>query len=293
MQPSNQNNAEPSTSYDCDTALEFFKLFGTFESARRGEIIFTQGQKSNRFLLQQDKIYLLVRGKVMIDVASENVASVNPGEIFGELTPLILSVRSATAIADVPCKLMTLSERQLIAGLKKKPEFALMLMGVLVGYLRKSVTGAKGRSFSESKNIKKKQAFNAKTLRELMQKLGDESVITMPKQRIIFQEGGTGVLMYVILDGYVTASIGDRVVERSGPGDVIGEIALIDQKRRVAKVVAETNCSLLAFNRQVFLDLVKTHPVFSMSLLRVLASRLYLCRTGSSPASPLSFFDGF
>ncbi len=294
MESSTETKPEDSTLYDPNAALEFFKLYGKSESAKQDEIIFSQGQKAKRFLLQHDKLYLLVKGKVNIQIGGEIVASVRPGEIFGELTPLILSARSATAIADGPCRLMSLSDKQLILGLKKQPEFALMLMNLLVRYLRKAVTETKSFStFSESKNSIKNAVFDVKTRRSLIQKLGDQAIVNVPKQRVIFQEGGSGMLMYVVLEGYVTSSIADRVVERSGPGSVIGEVALIDQKKRVAKVVAETNCSLLAFNRQIFLDLVKSQPSFGISLLRALASRLYSCRAGrpSTVSSSSSFSD--
>lgn len=297
MQSANQNTSEYNTNYDPNVALEFFRLFGKSESAKLGEIIFEQGQKANRFLLQNDKMYLLVKGKVDIQTGSEIIASVKAGEIFGELSPLILSPRSASAIADVPCRFITLTENQLIAGLKKKPEFALMLMNILVKYLRQAVIKKKKYSSSSAEtdgaNSKKSTVFDAKILRELARRLGEDAIMNVPKQRVIFQEGGSGMLMYVILEGYVTASIANEVVERTGPGGVIGEIALIDQKRRIAKVVAETNCSLLSLDRQTFLDLVKTQPSFSLSLLRALALRLYLCRTGRSYIPSDALFSGF
>jgi CRP-like cAMP-binding protein len=87
------------------------------------------------------------------------------------------------------------------------------------------------------------------------------------------------MLMYVILDGYITTSVGDKIVGRSGPGAVIGEIALVDQKPRTASVTAETSCSLLAINRQTLLELVQNLPAFGIALLRILASRLCLGHT--------------
>lgn len=295
MESSEQNKPEGSALYDPHATLEFFRRFGKPESTKQDEVIFSQGQKANRFLLQRDKFYFLVKGKVNIQVGGETIASVKPGEIFGELTPLILSARSATAVADAPCKLMSLSDKQLTTGLKKQPEFALILMSILTRYLRKAVVESKNFSaFSaESKNHRKNTVFDNKSLRQLVQKLGDEAVVNVPKQRLIFQEGGSGLLMYIVLEGSVTASIGNTVVERSGAGSVIGEIALIDQKRRVANVVAETSCSLLAFNRQMFLELIKTQPSFGISLLRALASRLYSCRSRRTSAQPESMFAGF
>ncbi|HJT61304.1 MAG TPA: Crp/Fnr family transcriptional regulator, partial [Burkholderiales bacterium] len=64
------------------------------------------------------------------------------------------------------------------------------------------------------------------------------------------------------------------VVERVGPGGAFGEMALVDQSPRSANAAAETDCSLLAINRNVFLNLVKSDPGFGISLLSAMAERL-------------------
>ena len=64
------------------------------------------------------------------------------------------------------------------------------------------------------------------------------------------------------------------MVERLGPGGVFGEMALIDQSPRLANAAAETDCALLAINRNVFLNLVKSAPTFGISLLAATAERV-------------------
>jgi CRP-like cAMP-binding protein len=59
-----------------------------------------------------------------------------------------------------------------------------------------------------------------------------------------------------------------------GPGGVFGEMALVDQSPRAATAIAETDCDLLAINRGDFLMMVKTNPVFAVSLLKAAADRL-------------------
>ena len=75
-----------------------------------------------------------------------------------------------------------------------------------------------------------------------------------------------------LLDAYSQA-ITD-VVDRVGPGGIFGEMALIDQSPRAANAVAETDCALLAINRNVFLNLVKSEPRFGIALLSATAERL-------------------
>jgi CRP-like cAMP-binding protein len=270
----NQDKPENYIAYDVDTVLEFFKLFGKAESAKAGEVIFTLGQKSSFSFLQSDKMYLLVAGKVEIQTANGQINRIEAGGLFGEHTPV--SARNAMAIAESPCTLMTLSEKQLLTGLKSKPEFVLMLMGVFINSLRKADT-AKTVTLPMTANSSKNDCtLSAKMLQELVRKLGDEAIIEVPPQRVIFKEGGTAMLMYVILEGTMSTCVGGKVVKRSGPGEVIGEIALVDQKPRTASVVAETHGSLLAINRQMLLELIQFLPSFGISLLRVLASRSHL-----------------
>jgi CRP-like cAMP-binding protein len=88
------------------------------------------------------------------------------------------------------------------------------------------------------------------------------------------KEGEGGVFMYVVLEGRVAVTIKGKVVDRIGPGGVFGEMALVDQSPRAASAVAESDSELLSINRNDFLALVKSNPVFAVSLLRALADRL-------------------
>jgi hypothetical protein len=120
-----QNKPEYDTTYSPHAALEFFKLVGKVETVKAGHKFFKAGVLS---FLQTDKTYLLVEGKVAIQTAFNGIADMESGELFGEFTPY--ASFNATATASSPCKLMSISEKQLMAGFKKKPEFLFMLMDV-------------------------------------------------------------------------------------------------------------------------------------------------------------------
>jgi len=270
---SNQEKSEYNTTYDPDAALEFFKLVGKLESVKEGEKFFVQGQAGFLSFLQTDKMYLLVDGSVAIQTDSGDIINIESGEIFGEFTPYTRN--NATATANISCKLLSLSENQLVASLKKKPEFLFMLMDVLVKYSQKTGIEKKGSSLAtKHRNAKKDAVLSAKMLNDLRSTLGGSALTVVPENRVIFQKGAAASLMYVVLDGSMTISVGDNIVGRSGVGDIVGEIALVAQHSRTASVVAETRCSLLAINRQTLLELAHTLPAFGISLLRVLISRL-------------------
>lgn len=91
---------------------------------------------------------------------------------------------------------------------------------------------------------------------------------------VIFNEGEPGDVMYVVLEGEVEIQLGGAPVLQAAPGDLVGEMALIDTKARSATAMAVSDCRLAAVDEQEFLDMVQENPFFSLHVLRVLANRL-------------------
>ena len=90
----------------------------------------------------------------------------------------------------------------------------------------------------------------------------------------VFSEGDHGDVMYVVLDGELEVLTKGRLVEVSKPGDIIGEMALIDSRTRSATVVARTNCRLAPVNEKRFLFMVQQTPFFALHVMKILADRL-------------------
>jgi CRP-like cAMP-binding protein len=122
--------------------------------------------------------------------------------------------------------------------------------------------------------MKESRVFDKNLLNQMIQGLGDQAVVRYEKGKIIMIAGQAGALMYVVTEGRVGITIRGAVVDRVGPGGIFGEMALIDQSPRAANAVAETDCALLAINRNVFLNLVKSEPSFGIALLSAMAERL-------------------
>src|SRR5262245_50352057 len=91
----------------------------------------------------------------------------------------------------------------------------------------------------------------------------------------IFREGDPGEAMYVVVEGTVEVSThSGRLKEVVGPGDVIGEMALIDQGPRAASAVAKTDCQLARIPEKRFLFMVRETPYFALQIMRIMAERL-------------------
>jgi CRP-like cAMP-binding protein len=258
--------------YKPAVALDFFKSGGKPERIASGKIIFAEGKKG---LMVRDRMYLLISGEVDLMARKKVFATLKAGEIFGELAAIDGAPRTASALAKKDCKLISLDETQFYAALRKKPAFALMLMSVMIGRLRDTITRlAAAGDMSEKEATKESVTFEPKLLADLVRGLADDPPVFFLQGKQIMQAGQTALRMYAIVEGRVTVTIGGRVVERLGPGGVFGEAALVDQSTRLASALAETDCSLLAISRQAFTALVKVSPEFADTMLGSLAERM-------------------
>jgi CRP/FNR family transcriptional regulator, cyclic AMP receptor protein len=66
-----------------------------------------------------------------------------------------------------------------------------------------------------------------------------------------------------------------------GPGEVFGELALLDQAPRSATVTADSEMRLLVLNAREFATLLDDHPSVRRNVLAAVASRL---REAEQPA---------
>src|SRR3954470_12638152 len=226
------NAPAPAIAYDPKVALEFFKGAGKPESAAAGAMIFAEKEKG---LFKRSRIYLLLEGEVSLLSGQKPIAAVKAGEVFGELAAITRAPRSATATAKTACKVISLDDREFQAALRKTPAFALMLMSVMIQRLRESIaqllqTGA----LTEDTAAKESAAFDPKHLGELLGGLSDEPPIYFERNKTIMQVGQAGLLMYVVTEGKVAIKIGERVVERLGPGGAFGEASLVEKSTRLA-----------------------------------------------------------
>ena len=253
-------------------ARAFFESAGREETVAAGAVLFTENEKASRLLLRRDKMYFLVEGEISLVAKGRPIAAVKAGEIFGEMAAFGDSPRSATAVAKTACQVISLDDKEFSAALQKKPEFALMMLGTMILRLRGMI--AKLSGVPATGELKETHVFDKGLLATMVNGLGDRAIVRYDRGKVIMVAGQAGALMYVVTEGRVAISIRGAVVERVGPGGIFGEMALVDQSPRAANAAAETDCALLAINRNVFLSLVKSEPAFGIALLSAMAERL-------------------
>lgn len=97
---------------------------------------------------------------------------------------------------------------------------------------------------------------------------------TIEDGTVIFDEETPGDVMYVIISGEVDIFANGLLIETLGPGDLLGEMALIDSKPRSASALTRSECRIAAVDEERFLQMVKEKPEFSLHVMRILADRL-------------------
>ena len=102
--------------------------------------------------------------------------------------------------------------------------------------------------------------------------------VSRPAGAVIVQQGDPADVAYVIVAGEADV-IGDgRHLAVSGPGDTVGEIALLKDGHRTATVRARSDVDLLEMDRDAFLDAVTGHRVSRETATSLADARLDVFR---------------
>lgn len=265
--------AQPSP-YDPQLALRFFQIAGEMESFAAGKQLFAEQEKYDGFFSKGARVYLLLEGQVALTLRGKPLNLVLPGETFGEMAVISDAPRSATATALKNSRVLSLDQKRFLASLQQAPEFALMLLGVQVLQLRRSVDRAMTSRPGPLPARKDGRGLDEKTLTELRQALGDPTPKLMKAGDAIVTKGALGVCLYVVTSGQVAIALDGCVIEHVGPGGIFGESALLGPTQRAASAVAEADGAWLPVSREEFLAMVKTRPAIGIALLRSMSERM-------------------
>lgn len=90
----------------------------------------------------------------------------------------------------------------------------------------------------------------------------------------LFHEGDDPDFLYILLSGHARILIGKREVETFGPGQLVGELALIEKAPRTASVQAIADCRFACIDQKRFDFLITETPRFALAVMRTMAERL-------------------
>jgi CRP/FNR family cyclic AMP-dependent transcriptional regulator len=103
----------------------------------------------------------------------------------------------------------------------------------------------------------------------------------------IFHAGDAGESLMGILSGTVrilrpSAEGGEIIIADFGPGDLFGEIAVLDGSGRSADAVAVTNCEMIVLERRDLMPFLMRRPELSLALLKLICGKLRIADERSS-----------
>ena len=102
---------------------------------------------------------------------------------------------------------------------------------------------------------------------------------TLKRGATIFAKGDPGISLFAVITGTVKISISspdgrNAILNLIGPGEIFGEIALLDGSARSADAIAHTSCELFTIDRREFIPFVRSQPALAMKFIELLCARL-------------------
>lgn len=122
--------------------------------------------------------------------------------------------------------------------------------------------------------LKRVPLFSRCSSKELgeIAKITDE--IDLPEGRVLTKEGASGREFFVLIEGNADVRRKRRKVGTLGPGDFLGEIALVTKIPRTATVKTTSPVRALVVSEQNFRRLLERAPQVQIKVLEALAERV-------------------
>jgi CRP-like cAMP-binding protein len=96
----------------------------------------------------------------------------------------------------------------------------------------------------------------------------------VPAGRVLAEHGQPGSGLFVLTEGTVEVDLPSGKAVTLGPGEFVGELSVLADIRRTARVRALTPVQGLAISRSAFEALLREEPRIAVAMLPVLARRL-------------------
>jgi CRP-like cAMP-binding protein len=114
----------------------------------------------------------------------------------------------------------------------------------------------------------------------MLERLASFAVMqTVKAGTVLFSKGDRGSSLYAVCSGTVRISTPseqgkDAVFNLMLPGDIFGEIALLDGGERTADAVTVEDCQFMVLDRRDLLPLMREYPDVAFKMIEVLCGRL-------------------
>lgn len=123
-------------------------------------------------------------------------------------------------------------------------------------------------------HLAKVPLFSGCTNKELRDIARATVELTIDEGKEFVTQGDVGREAFIIVEGMADVLRGGQKIATLGPGDCVGELALLDHGPRTATVVAATPLTVLVLGPREFSGLLDEVPALNHKMLAALASRV-------------------
>ena len=230
----------------------------------RGKLLVEEGSTG-------DEAFFVARGELDVQKAAAQrngvpmaLARLGSGALFGEMALLSRTPRTATVIAAVPCLVLVAKKGDLDHVVTEAPgvgrEFAAFCRRRMLENLMR--TNFILRAASPAERPALVERFAVRTFE------AGEKIVT---------QGAEPEGLHLIALGEVAVVHQDKgdstIVAKLGPGDVLGEVALVLRRPAITDVVAHHPTVTLFLPRERLMEFVKAHPKVFVDLYELAVMR--------------------
>jgi CRP-like cAMP-binding protein len=102
---------------------------------------------------------------------------------------------------------------------------------------------------------------------------------TLKRGTTIVSKGDPGNSLIVVVSGTIKISVSSpdgrsAILNLIGPGEIFGEVAVLDGQARTADATANSNCEIYVIDRRDFIPFVRSQPALAMKFIELLCTRL-------------------
>lgn len=274
---------DENTTYTPDNYAEFLKTFDIF-SGLSGDFFSHLIESTEwievpegQYLCQEgeapDAMYFLVRGQLRVLAErkagqSQEVATLGPGDMVGEISLISGAGRTASIQASKPTALIRLPKEAFEKLASEAPEII-----ETIGDIAR-------------KRLQRDQLL--RVLPQFFSSLPEEALATIEAQlewvdlergELLLRQGDPSDSIYLVVIGrlraYVTGKSGERkVLSDISQGEIIGEMGFFTQEPRSASICAVRKSTVVRIHKQLFESLIQKYPAVMIAIVKRLISRL-------------------
>lgn len=220
-----------------------------------------------------DELFVILEGCLTILAPATNgdeplvLGQLDAGEVVGEIAVLTGGTRSATLRASGPVTVAAITGTSFTALLATEPELGRQLATLASARLRATrLTGQLQRLFPGTESL------------PIAMLIDRVEFVPLGAGSVLFSEGDVSDAAYVVVSGRVRVLIAEdgdwsSPIAEVGAGELIGEMALLDDVARTATVIAARDSVVARLPRDDFEALATLHPMAMLEVTRTIVAR--------------------